>query len=389
MSTSKDSSRKTAKKEYVAPKPSRKKGFPPGAKRALQDSELARQKKELNAPKKKLSPAAKLLLAGTLAAGIAVSPSGAEARAPELIDLSAPSSYIIAPPLVDASSTESIGYLLSSLKPETDKYRKSSSLSIFEVPISQGGKLRLKVDQMDRTLLFTVLQGTQKRSFELSFSELSIITPEVRIKDQGEMLIVRLLDSRNGRQARITILKSDITPEKMLIKVFDDGADLYAARQVFQSLNTLPEPVVDPKKSESRVFMEALKIAENFLIAQTQNLEFSSSSTEDKRTAFERTVDTFISLYSIMGGEAVDELSSTMKEMSREERGRIVEFAIPRFTALMMRPFAAWQGSLGKLDRLLSSPDFSIEALREFAWHNNLHQEYNFLLNGLRERLSS
>jgi len=386
--SSKDSTRKTTKKELTAPKPLKKKGFPIGAKRALQDSELARQKKAMHAPKKKPSRAAKLLLAGTLAAGIAAAPLGAEARAPELVDVSAPPSYVIAPPLEDASSTESISYILSLLKAETDRYTKSSKLNIFEVPLSQG-KLRMNVDQMHRTILFTVSQGAQRRSFELSFSELHIINPEIRIKDQGETLVLRLLDSRSGRQARITILKSDVAPENMLIRVFDESADLVAARQAFQSLNSFPEPVTDPKKTESRVFMEALKVAENLLVSQTQNLEFSSSSAEDRRTAFERTVDTFISLYSTMGGKAVDALSAEMKEMSREERGKLLEFAIPRLTALMMRPFAAWQGSLGGLDRLLSSPDFSVEALREFAWHNNLHQEYNFLLKSLKERLSS
>ena|GEM_PF-4923361 len=390
VSTSKDSSRKTAKKEQVTPKPpAKKRGMPKGAKGILSSTELAQKKTKLHAPKKKPSRAAKLLLSGALAAGIAAAPSGAEARAPELVDLTAPSSYIIVPPLVDASSTESISYLLSSLKAETDKYRKSSALSIFEIALSQGGKLTLKMNQIDRILRFTVLQpGSQRRSFEFSFSELSIINPEVRIEDQGEKLVVRLLDSRNGRHARIIIPKVDVDPDKIRIKVFDDSAELYAARQVFHYLHTFPEPVVDPKRTESRVFMEALKAAENLLVKQTQHMEFSSSG-EEKKTAFEHTVDTFISLYSIMGYEAVDKLSAGMEGLSREEKGRIVEFALPRFTALMLRPFAAWQGSLGKLDKLFSSPDFSIEALREFAWHNNLHQEYNFLLKSLRESLSS
>ncbi|MCP4647448.1 MAG: hypothetical protein GY852_06900 [bacterium] len=386
--SSKDSSRKTAKKEQVTPK-SPKKRFPSGARKALQSSGLAKQKRTMQAPKKKPSRAAKLLLAGTLAAGLTAASRGAEARAPEPVDLVALPSYTIAPPLGEASGTKSIIGLLSSLKHETDRYRKSATLNVFEVPL-QGGKLRLRVNEMDRSILFTVSQlGAERRSFKLSFSELNIITPEVRIQDQGETMVLRLMDSKNGRHARITLFKSDISPENMLIKVFDESADLHAARQAFQSLNTLPVPIVDPKKTESRLFMEALEAAENFLISQTQDLEFSSSSAGDTRTAFERTVDTFISLYSSVGGEAVDKLSAEMKEMGREERGRVVAFALPRLTAIMMRPFAAWQGSLGKLDRLLSSSDFNTEALRAFAWHNNLHQEYNFLLKSLREHLST
>ena len=385
--STKDSPRKTSKKETSIPKPPKKR-FPSGAKKTLSSSGLAKQKEKLKSPKKKPSRAKKLLLTGALALGIAAAPLGAEARAPDPTNLSPPS-YTIAPPLGEASSTESLKYLLSSLKAETDKYRKSTSLSLFEIPLLQGAKLRLRVDSMSRSIHFTVLQGAQRHSFKLSFSELNIITPEVRIQDQGETLVVRLLDKMNGRQARITLLKSDVAPEKMLIRVFDESADLHAAQQAFQSLNALPEPVMDPKTTESKLLMGALEAAENLLISQTRDLEFSSSSAEDKRTAFERTVDTFISIYSSLGGEAVDELSSAMEGMDREERGRVMEFAIPRLTAIMMRPFAAWQGSLGGLDRLLSSPDFSTQSLREFAWHNNLHQEYNFLLKGVREHFSS
>lgn len=391
MSTSKDSSRKTAKKERTSPKPPEKKrGMLKRAKGLLPSPGLAKQKRKLRAPKKKPSGAAKLALAAAIALGGTAPSIDASAKAPSRLAASLSTPIYDMEPRAPASSVESIRYLLHSMKAETDKYQRSSPLNVFNVPLVGGAKLRLRMNVMDNTLSFMVSKpGASTRFFEINFLDLDVPTPEVRIKDQGETLVVSLLDNMNGRHARFTFLKSDIAPEKMLTRVFDESADLLAAQYIFQSLNTLPELVLDPNTTESRVFLGAFKEAQSLLIHMTQQVEFAASSPEDKRKALERTVDTFTEFYASIGGDAVDVISFEMKEMSREQRKRIIEFALPRLTALLMRPFAAWQGSLAKLDKCISNPDFSIQTLREFAWHNNLHQEYNFLLNSFRERLSS
>ncbi len=389
MSTPKDSSRKTTKKEKISPTPPEKKrSMLKRAKALLPSSGLAKQKKKLRAPKKKPSGAAKLVFAAAIALGGTAAPLDASAKVLR---------YSTAPPLTPiydvmspepASSVESIRYLLHLMKAETDKYMKSPLHNVFEVPLGDGAKLRLRMN-VNKTLSFMISKpGNTTRFFEINFSDLDILTPEVRIVTTEDILVVSLLDKMNGRHARFSFLKSDITPKKMITRIFDESADLFAAQYIFQALNNFPELGLDSNTIESKLLSEAFQKMESILIHRIQQIEFSASSPEDKRKARERTVDIFMDLYASIGGDVIDVISFGMKGMDREQRKRVVDLAIPRLTALVLRPFAAWQGSLAKLDKCTSSPDFSIQTLREFAWHNNLHQEYTKIFKDVRKKLS-
>lgn len=131
---------------------------------------------------------------------------------------------------------------------------------------------------------------------------------------------------------------------------------------VYHSLKTLPPGT---SKSVASVVNAGRKTLEGNKLLITQ----------DK---YELLIDHFIGLYGQAGGDMVDAVLAQVKNLPEPERDSFLDDAYLAVTALLLRPYAAWEGPvvLKNLDQLISSPEFNQESLDNFAGDNNLMREY-------------
>lgn len=100
-------------------------------------------------------------------------------------------------------------------------------------------------------------------------------------------------------------------------------------------------------------------------------------------------IDYFIELYDQAGGEMVDAALAHAEELPDSKRGIFLEEANLTIVALLLRPYAAWEGPafLKSLDQLISGPEFSQESLDRFAFESNLMREYAELTMNIGNQL--
>lgn len=374
-------------------------------KRNIEEEGLAGIKRKILPPKKgKVSPAAAWIASGAIALGSLFSPSGAEARnmprdpprEAEIrdigcYDLKVHGGYS------QFNEDETVSSLLSSMKGETDKYRVPDSIESFKVPLAMGRQLLIKHNPGDQDLFCAITPsindelantGADIISFNLDYRYLDIETPKIRLKLTEKSVIVSLLDQETGRHARLMIPKSSPRPEKINLALFEEDADVNLAEQTFFALNTIPSfQALDGEAPKA--LASAIESAELLLSLRSRDLQFSRNVGWEA-DPFEDTIDSFIEFYASFGGDALEKLSEPMKNMDRRQKAELAKFAIPRITAIVLRPYAAWKGLsvLNELDTLLSGPNFSKEALQEFAWKNGLSSQYSDLLKSIRADFS-
>ncbi|MBD3417453.1 hypothetical protein GF412_00490 [Candidatus Micrarchaeota archaeon] len=400
--SAKDRSRKTRKKEAKPPE------LPQGRKlekRSIRDEGPAKRHAKITPPKKRrASKAAAWIAGGALAIGAMLSPSKSEAKTmprepytePEVKDIGSYNLNVHGgySPFKEG---ETVSSLLSSMEAETKKYRAKGSPGSFSIPLEAGRKLFLKHSPSSKALFCAVTPSIDERvarlnldivSFSLDYSHIDIENPEMRIKNTKSSVIVSLLDSGTGRHARITIPKSDPKPSDINLVLFEENAQVNLAEQAFFALNALPASHL-PENDASKAFASAMESAEFLLEFRSRNMQFSRSPTWEN-DPFEETIDTFIELYSSFGGDVLDKLSEETEGMNREQKSELAKLAIPRLTAIVLRPYAAWRKLeiLNELDRLISSPDFSKEELQKFAWKHGLSAQYRDLMNDITREFS-
>jgi hypothetical protein len=101
-------------------------------------------------------------------------------------------------------------------------------------------------------------------------------------------------------------------------------------------------------------------------------------------------IDDFIESYAHAGGKMIDSAIAESEKLPEPERESFLDEAHLAVTALLLRPFAAWEGPavLKELDRLISSPGFSQDSLDRFVGDNNLVREYFELTLNVGNRFS-
>ncbi|MCP4647449.1 MAG: hypothetical protein GY852_06905 [bacterium] len=89
-------------------------------------------------------------------------------------------------------------------------------------------------------------------------------------------------------------------------------------------------------------------------------------------------IDEFIEIYGIAGGEMMDAAIAQSEKLPESERAHFLDEAYLTIVALLLRPYAAWEGPsvLKKLDQQMSSREFSLDSLDRFAADNDLVREY-------------
>jgi len=125
------------------------------------------------------------------------------------------------------------------------------------------------------------------------------------------------------------------------------------------------------------------------LVAEAGNKLIESNKLGHTPDNYVPLIDYFIELYDQAGGEMVGAALAQAEELPESKRGIFLEKANLTIVALLLRPYAAWEGPtfLESLDQLISGPEFSPDSLDRFAFDSNLVREYAELTMNIGNQL--
>ncbi|MBD3389844.1 hypothetical protein GF415_02710 [Candidatus Micrarchaeota archaeon] len=392
----KDSSRKTKKAES-GPATRRKPPFPDARKGG---HSLARRRPpgSFNPPRhKKLSKGARIALGGiAAAAALSLSPAADAKNAPSLISKASydhskqpeelPIWYACPPDSYQQPQEgESISSILRGLKEETEKLKDENGSFVVK---KSGNRVRVTHIDEDKELHFEVTEmgplapaGGKKWDFYYNYRYMDLDLVDFRIDKQEGKFVLYGIDVDSRRMLEMHVPFSIAGPGAIELYTVEDNADEHYIEFVFQALANLPEAYSEEEDWKSRKIAHAIGIGENTLAKRVSELDFggSVSSSEDFEKSLDRAIDEYVWAYADTMQPIFKSIAAEMETLSPEKASELADFAIPRLSAILLRPHAANIGPsiLRDLDDLISGPDFSMDSLRSFAWHNGLRSEFN------------
>ena len=407
MTSPQDPSRKKKKTESgpgARPKPS----FP-DAKKGGHSLARRRPPGSFNPPRHgKLSTRARIALGGVAAAAaLSFSPAADAKNAPSLISKAledqpaetaeAPNWQAIPPDSYESPEKgKSVSSILRDLEKETEKFRVDENH--FRVK-HKGRTIDIVHTPEDKDFYFEINElgplspaGGTTWSFFYGYRYLDLGSFEFRAEERKNEFVLYGVDAENSRMLEIHVPYSLREPDGLTLYTVEDNAEEKLIEYVFQALANLPESYSEKEDWKSRKVSRAIGEGEKMLEAHVSGLDFGGSafSAADFEKALEGAIDKFIVAYADTIQKMFDSIAADMETLSPEKAEELADFAIPRMSAILLRPHAANIGPsiLRDLDDLISGPDFSMNSLRSFAWHNGLRSEFNQSLRMIKSSFS-
>ncbi len=406
MTPPNDSSRKT-KKPQSGPGARRKPSFPDAKKGG---HPLARRKPpgSINPPRHgKLSTKAKIALGGiAAAAAFSLSPAADAKNAPSLISKALedhpartgepPNWQAIPPDSYECPEKgKSVETLLKDLEKGTEKFRIDENH--FRVK-HKGRTIDIVHAPEDKDFYFETREmgplspaGGATWKFFYGYRYLDIGSLEFRAEERKDEFILYGIDAENSRMLEFHIPYSLRGPDELTLYTVEDDANEKFIEYIFQALANLPDTYSEKEDWKFRKVSRAIGEGEKMLEAHVSGLDFGESvSSDDFEKALDGAIDRFIVAYADTIQGMFDSIAADMETLSPEKAEELADFAIPRMSAILLRPHAANIGPsiLRDLDDLISGPEFSMESLRSFAWHNGLRNEFNQSLRMIKSSFS-